>query len=254
MMHGHESADAVLGNIDLLAKILHHLPVKDLLRSKCVCKKWRWRKEDEDEDEETGSWSKHDVVPSLPNDIKILKNDGVYCNGAIHWYVLRGTDTIRAPLSLYFDIDRLCLKSLPTLPFTLPYSFIHGAYFVECRGNLHLIAKSSMQENIYSIWELKEDYSGWIQKYTLNLTTLTTLTTLLSSSLRSLCVVSQPPNEDEEDESMLAILLVGKDTVMSYNLEDHSSRIIYQGDAGSSLGGQYFETLVSISPGYNKIQ
>ncbi|MED6187101.1 hypothetical protein PIB30_073159 [Stylosanthes scabra] len=194
---------------------------------------------------ETGSWSKHDVAPSFPNDIKILKKDGLYCNGAIHWYV--------HGLSVYFDIDSLCLKNLPTLlPFTLPYPFIHGEYFVECRGNLHLIAKSSMQVNIYSIWELKEDYSGWIQKYTLN---LTTLTTLLSSSLRSLCVVSQPPNEDEEHESMLAILLVGKDTVMSYNLEDHSSRIIYQGDAGSygdllarpySLGGPYFETLVSV--------
>ncbi|MED6124429.1 hypothetical protein PIB30_058816 [Stylosanthes scabra] len=201
---------------------------------------------------ETGSWSKHDVLLSLPNDIKILKNDGVYCNGAIHWLVLREINTIhRAPLSLYFDINRLCVKNLPTLPFTLPYYFMDGAYFVECRGNLHLIAESSMQVKCYSIWELKEDYSGWIQKYTLNLTTL-------QRPVRSLCAVSQPPNEDEEDESMLAVLLVGNNyTVMSYNLKDHTSRIIYQEGrfypdffAGPYfLGGQYFEILVSISPG-----
>ncbi|MED6124427.1 hypothetical protein PIB30_058814 [Stylosanthes scabra] len=214
---------------------------------------------------ETGSWSKHDAVPSFPNDIEILKNDGVYCNGAIHWYVLPGNYTILASLSVYFDIDRLCFKNLPKLPFTVPYNVINGAYFVECRGNLHLIARACKQAGLdYDIWELKEDYSGWIRKYNVDLTTFKETTPRSFQKFRSLslCVTSQPPNENEEEESMLAILVVGNSTVVSYNLKDHSSTIIYQGDDGFYpvpfggpyfLGGPYFETLVSISPGYNKL-
>ncbi|MED6200524.1 hypothetical protein PIB30_085985, partial [Stylosanthes scabra] len=186
---------------------------------------------------ETDSWSKHDVVPSFPNDIKILKNDGVYCNGAIHWYVLpHGNYSIRPSLSVYFDIDRLCFKNLPPLPLTVPYSLIEGAYLVECRGNLHLIANSCIDQELlsYDIFELKEDYSRWIRKYNVN------LTTLQNERVRSLCVVSQPPNEDEEDDSMLAILVLGYNNAVSYNLKDHSSRLL---SSPSSIGGLYYETL-----------
>ncbi|MED6112567.1 hypothetical protein PIB30_062820 [Stylosanthes scabra] len=39
--HRYSSGDGVLGDEDLLTEILLRLPVKDLLRCKCVCKKWK---------------------------------------------------------------------------------------------------------------------------------------------------------------------------------------------------------------------
>ncbi|MED6196188.1 hypothetical protein PIB30_045000, partial [Stylosanthes scabra] len=53
----------------------------------------------------TGSWSKLD--PSFPNNINNYSCNGVYCNGAIHWYALGEN-------SLHFDIDSLGFKTLPT--------------------------------------------------------------------------------------------------------------------------------------------
>ncbi|MED6211597.1 hypothetical protein PIB30_075318 [Stylosanthes scabra] len=103
----------------------------------------------------TGSWSKLDLLPSFPNKID-YNCDCVYCNGAIHWYALGKN-------SVHFDIDSLCLKTLPTLQLpALSSDELEVVYFGGCGGNLHLIV-GKIDENLrYDIWELKEDYSGWI--------------------------------------------------------------------------------------------
>ncbi|MED6124432.1 hypothetical protein PIB30_058819 [Stylosanthes scabra] len=190
---------------------------------------------------ETGSWSKHDVLVSFPNnDINnIIEYDGVYCNGAIHWYFLREN-------SVYFDIGGLCFKDLPTLPLTssqAPYCEL------SCRRNLHRITYTSDEKGKFDIWELKEDYSGWIPRYHVDLTTFQ-LGLQACKFYAVLGVVYQPPNEDEEEESVLVILAVDFLKIVSYNLKNRRSRIIYQENKGCYASprfhGLYFETLMSI--------
>ncbi|MED6149174.1 hypothetical protein PIB30_059923 [Stylosanthes scabra] len=187
---------------------------------------------------EMGSWSKHDLLLSVLNDINeiILSYHGVYCNGAIHWYFLREN-------SVYFDIDGLCFKDLPTLP--LPSRFTY--YMLSCGRNLHWITYTSDEMWKFHIWELKEDYSGWIPRYHVDLTTLQ-LDLQAYTFDGVLGVVYQPPNEDEEEESVLVIIIVDFKRIVSYNLKNRRSRIIYQGDGcyPPSFHGLYFETLMSI--------
>ncbi|MED6209608.1 hypothetical protein PIB30_056412 [Stylosanthes scabra] len=149
---------------------------------------------------ETGSSSKHDVLFSVPNVVNnIIRYEGCYCNGAIHWYFLRGN-------SVYFDIDGLCFKNLPPLPFTPKSS--HSMQV--CGRNLQWITyefdSSEFHDNwVFDIWELKEDYSGWILRYHVDPVTLQfDLEARIFDAV--LGVVYQPPNEDEEEESVLVIL------------------------------------------------
>ncbi|XP_057745615.1 F-box protein At5g07610-like [Arachis stenosperma] len=177
----------------------------------------------------TGSWSKLDVHLSFPNkNFDPCHDDGgVYCNGAIHWY----------DHSAYLDIDRLCFKNLPVLP--IPRTgLLQVKHFGESGGNLYLIIEESRYSGRYDFWELKEDYSEWILKYHVDRT-----------YADPLCVICQPPNEDEQEESICAILLIGYKKLVSYNLKDHSCKIFYEEEDSSFVDVKvypYFETLASI--------
>ncbi|MED6124431.1 hypothetical protein PIB30_058818 [Stylosanthes scabra] len=182
---------------------------------------------------ETGSWSKHDVLPSSPdNDISIHYN-GPYCNGAIYWNY-----------SVYFDIDGLCFKNLPPLQLTAGrYYFVRG-----CGRNLHSVTVNNYEDDWkFDIWELKEDYSEWILRYHVDLTTLR-LDIQANTFDGVLAVVCQPPNEDEEEESVLVIIAVDYKRIVSYNLKNHISRIIHEGSERFApiFYGLYFEILISI--------
>ncbi|KAL4357822.1 hypothetical protein AHAS_Ahas09G0225100 [Arachis hypogaea] len=189
---------------------------------------------------ETGSWSKVDFLTSFPNDIYYFDN-GVYCNGAVHWFAIGKS-------SVYLDVDLLCVKNLPTLPLPLsvPLSdLLEDVYFGECGGNIHLIVAKYNEKLRYDIWELKEDYSGWIVRYYIDLTSLQSDRGHFDVS----CVVRQPPKEDEDEEAMLAIVSDEMRKFVAYNLKDHSSRIIYEIKERRYLlylHHQYFETLAVI--------
>ncbi|MED6128971.1 hypothetical protein PIB30_103242, partial [Stylosanthes scabra] len=188
----------------------------------------------------TGSWTKLDLLPSFPNNID-YSCDGVYCNGAIHWYALGEN-------SVHFDIDRLCLKTLPTSP----SHQLEVVHFGGCGRNLHLTVGKRHESSRYNIWELKEDYSGWIARYHVDLSSID----LHGFLFEFKCVVRQPPKEDEDEESMLAILIVNLQKFVAYNLKDHSSRVFYEEPAPCppNFHHQYFETLVGVRPGYNNNQ
>ncbi|MED6124433.1 hypothetical protein PIB30_058820 [Stylosanthes scabra] len=166
---------------------------------------------------ETSSWSKHDVILSSPNnDINIRYDNAPYCNGAIYWN------------SVYFDIDELCFKNLPTLPLTAGRDyFVRGCG----RRNLHSVTVKNYEDDWkFDIWELKEDYSGWILRYHVDLTTLR-LDIQANTFDVVLAVVCQPPNEDEDEESVLVIIVVDFKRIVSYNLKNRRSRIIHEGSA-----------------------
>ncbi|MED6145570.1 hypothetical protein PIB30_026429 [Stylosanthes scabra] len=182
----------------------------------------------------TKSWSRVDLLPSFPNS---NLDYGVYCNGAIHWYAV-------GKYSMYFDIDRLCLKNLPTLE--LPGARmidLEVVYFGECGGNLHLIVARIDEKLRYDILELKEDYSEWMVRYYIDLSTIESRN---STVFGVSCVVRQPPKEDENEESKLAIVSVDYEKLVAYNLKDHSSRIFYEGGFVPYIQHQYFETLAGM--------
>ncbi|MED6211600.1 hypothetical protein PIB30_075321 [Stylosanthes scabra] len=182
----------------------------------------------------TGSWSKLDLLPSFPNNINYIF-DGVYCNGAIHWHALGEN-------SVHFDIDSICLKTLPTSH--IPSHELEVVYFGGCGRNLHLILGKRHERSRYNIWELKEDYSAWIARYYVDLSSIEPY----GFHFEVKCVVRQPPKEDEEEESALAILIVNLQKFVAYNLKDHSSRIFYEEPTtcGPHFHHQYFETLAGI--------
>ncbi|MED6135467.1 hypothetical protein PIB30_046743 [Stylosanthes scabra] len=193
---------------------------------------------------ETGSWSKLDVLSHPPPTLFCFPKPAVYCNGAIHWFELGDNFVI----SVYFDIDQLCFKNIPVLPIPaavmISQNQMQVMHFGESGGILYLITKKSYK---YDIWELKEDYSRWILKYNVD----PTKNNLVRNSLihvAPLRVVCQPPNEDGEEESVFVILIVEQQKLVSYNLKDHSAKILHQEDRFSPphLKEQYFETLASI--------
>ncbi|MED6124424.1 hypothetical protein PIB30_058811 [Stylosanthes scabra] len=196
---------------------------------------------------ETGSWSKHDLLSPLPRDLYCFPEPGVYCNGAIHWFEL-GYNFVN---SLYFDIDKLCFKDLPVLPVThgvLPCDQLQAMHFGESGGNLYLITARSTVKLKYDIWELKEDYSRWILRYNVD-ATKNNLVRNWCISVAPIRVVRQPPNEDGEEESIFAILIVEHRKLVSYNLKDHSRKILHQEDRfllPPYFKDQYFETLASV--------
>ncbi|MED6113005.1 hypothetical protein PIB30_067027, partial [Stylosanthes scabra] len=107
----------------------------------------------------------------------------------------------------------------------LPSHQLEVVYFGGCGGNLHLIV-GKIDENLrYDIWELKEDYSGWIVRYYIDLRSIKSYG---HGHVDVSCVVRQPPKEDEDEESMLAILVVDMKKFVAYNLKDHSSRIFHE--------------------------
>ncbi|MED6149175.1 hypothetical protein PIB30_059924, partial [Stylosanthes scabra] len=181
---------------------------------------------------ETGSWSKHDVLPPSPNNDIDIHYDEPYCNGAIYWN------------SVYFDIDELCFKNLPTFPLTAGQHYFVGGW----GRNLHSITVKNYEDDWkFDIWELKEDYSGWILRFHVDLTTLQKDIQAYTFH-RVLGVVCQPPNEDEEEESVLVMIFVDFKRIVSYNLKNRRSRIIHQGDGRFApiFRGLYIETLISI--------
>ncbi|MED6187100.1 hypothetical protein PIB30_073158 [Stylosanthes scabra] len=145
---------------------------------------------------------------------------------------------------IFFNQLTTEIMDLPTLPLTP-----QDSYFLRvCGRNLHWITFKSNNIWEFDIWELKEDYSGWILRFHVDLTTLQH--DLHAHSFDTVFGVAyQPPNEDEEEESVLVIIAVDNFMkIASYNLKNRRSRILYRGDGRSAptLHGLYFETLISI--------
>ncbi|OIW03271.1 hypothetical protein TanjilG_20575 [Lupinus angustifolius] len=179
---------------------------------------------------ETSSWSEEDILFIAPPNIHV--DSGVYCNGAIYWYISGGD-------SIYFDVGRKCFNTLP-YPTFIDYNNMLVKYFGESKGNLHLILVSNDESVEFDILELKKDISGWVVRYHVDLNLIGgTFSQHGNLKYSVLCVVRQAKEED----SMLVLFVDSK--ILSYNLKNHTSRIVCGiDDVGQSF--QYFETLSNI--------
>ncbi|CAI9091982.1 OLC1v1027106C1 [Oldenlandia corymbosa var. corymbosa] len=84
---------------------------------------------------------------------------GVYCNGAINWLC-----NLRYDNFLYFNVDEERLGEMPPL-YTAEYLSGDLEFFGESGGHLHLIEVYGLVEPVFTIHEMKRDYSGWFPKY-----------------------------------------------------------------------------------------
>ncbi|MED6124430.1 hypothetical protein PIB30_058817 [Stylosanthes scabra] len=301
--HRYSSGDGVLGDEDLLTEILLRLPVKDLLRCKCVCKKWKsfisdpqfcyrhtlilCRKHKHNpylypSGIIVRSSHSHDELDMFPftNNTKIRRFNVKRFDdaGELDSYFIRpcndGFDHRVGSLSrLYlafepwksphykvivfdkvfgnnredYELIATKIKNLPTIPLLLKP---RSSYYMQvCGRNLHWITFKFDGEWKFDIWELKEDYSGWILRYHVDLLATLRIDLQACSLDAVLGVVHQPPNEDEDEESVLVIIVVDFFKIVSYNLKNRISRIIYEEDGdyhAPGFHGLYFETLISI--------
>ncbi|KAK8272301.1 hypothetical protein V6Z11_D11G321100 [Gossypium hirsutum] len=199
------SAEMVESNQDLLTQILLHFPVKSLLKSRCVSKRWLSLISDpqfaakishlnvnlgpsglyfygspfgflnfdtnhnmlkiEIFSSENKAWTDSGGPFEAPHYTDF--EHGVFCNGAIHW--LSPTD-----VSLYFDVETESLKTM-AMPRTQTggpsgyWSSQRFPYFGQCAGCLHLIEVDSISKPRFHILEMKPDHSHWCDKYRVNL-------------------------------------------------------------------------------------
>ncbi|PRQ37024.1 putative F-box associated interaction domain-containing protein [Rosa chinensis] len=112
---------------------------------------------------ETLSWRLSGSPFNAPIDMVFY--NGVVWNGTIHWISPTAA-------SLCFDIVHEQLGEMPSLPSNEKWSKRRLRYFGESGGHLHLIEIYGSGTTQFQVFEMKKDYSSWIPKYQVDLTTI----------------------------------------------------------------------------------
>ncbi|XP_024029693.1 F-box protein At5g07610-like [Morus notabilis] len=129
---------------------------------------------------ETGPWRLCSNLGSFPAQFSTQFNDGVFWNGAVHWFCPSGT-------SLYFKVDEERLGEIPMLPVPDDFDPLNRmlAYFGESRDHLHFVDHIHESGEVrLNVYEMERDYSGWFVKYRVDLSRVSTaFPELIPSSL-----------------------------------------------------------------------
>ncbi|MED6185958.1 hypothetical protein PIB30_062122 [Stylosanthes scabra] len=184
---------------------------------------------------ETKSWSDPVILFT-----KVPVKFGAYCNGIVHWF---------SPLKtlIYFDINKFCFNELQwTIP-SYDFCLLHVRYFRESGGNMYLVLANVDRELEYDIWELEKDYCGWVLKYHMDLNHICEGLVLSLRNYNGRVPMSVVCQENEEEDSVVVFIKDSNDKkmkVLSYNLNNHGSRILHELDKEFFCNSfQYFETL-----------
>ncbi|XP_059670846.1 F-box protein At5g07610-like [Cornus florida] len=139
-------------------------------------------------------------------------NEGVYCNGSIHWLSYPKEKT-----SSYFDVNQERFCPMPTPP-SAGFEFLH--HFGESGGHLHVI-NYYMGFNV-NVWEMESDYSKWTTKYQVCLN-MTTMVVDLALVMREDTTLSLIHNEDEGDVSLVLVARIEMNyMIISYNIKENT--------------------------------
>ncbi|XP_059663458.1 F-box protein At5g07610-like [Cornus florida] len=148
--------------------------------------------------------------------IELDFDNGVYCNGSIHWISFRSEGT-----SIYFDVDQENLCQMPSPPYRATFEFRH---FGESRGHLHVTEYIHIFDhtrfNVVHISEMESDYSKWSLKYRVDLKPM-----IIDLSLQERIV----PDEfsvlslihDDEADHVFLVLFVGTNMIISCNIKNN---------------------------------
>ncbi|THG11016.1 hypothetical protein TEA_028832 [Camellia sinensis var. sinensis] len=171
---------------------------------------------------ETGLWS-----PSgdpFTGDVSF--NLGVFWNGALHWISTSGGD------SLYFNVDKERLETMPMPPIPDGWEERRLRYFRESRDHLHLIEIYGPHTTQFNVYEMERDYCGWFVKYRVDIDAIpNAFPEMIHSSLDPSdlyyyqFVILDLIREENDEESFLVLHIPGK--VIRYNFRDKSFRELF---------------------------
>ncbi|KAL6135922.1 hypothetical protein ACLB2K_068147 [Fragaria x ananassa] len=158
---------------------------------------------------ETKSWSL--VNSSFETQGHISYQDGVYCNGAVHWVG-------RICEMAYYHLEEERVGLVDGLPRCEEnWETREYRYFKESSdGHLHLIDIYSPCFTKFEVLEMGRDYSGWFVKFNVDLDLLCTA----YPRFKVFCVLFLAKGENEEECSSLLLHAPGK--VFSYNVKSNT--------------------------------
>ncbi|OUZ99231.1 F-box domain [Macleaya cordata] len=181
----------------------------------------------------TASWRVSGNAFIAPPDI--FSTPGVFWNGSLHWI-----NRLEEGSSLYFDVDRELVKTMPMPPIPDEWDERMTEYFGECRGHMHLIEIYGPCTS-FDILEMETDYSGWNVKYRVNLDSLKIaypemVRDVSDEFVDRLEFFVLLVEEEEEESSSSKLVLQIPDKVISYDLKEMSFMKIH--DLAPSLHGE----------------
>ncbi|XP_057440764.1 F-box protein At5g07610-like [Lotus japonicus] len=152
---------------------------------------------------------------------------GVYCNGAIHW-------CNRGDFSVYFDVDAQCLKYY-SMPLSNSDEWLKTRiyYFGESGGHLHLILpepeplKENQKPSFYDIFELKEDYSGWLLTHRIDMKSIRLQFTHMRSCFNYYIF--------HKNKSSISVLIVAREGAIINDPVDNTSTKLCDFEIGTSI-------------------
>ncbi|XP_024987307.1 F-box protein At5g07610-like isoform X2 [Cynara cardunculus var. scolymus] len=245
------SAYEVLSYDDLLIEILLRLPAISLHLFKSVSKRWLSlitdpnftlrRSQITNIDPPSGLFLQRPYVPYdyefVPFDIRIPSNrspinttlafgpdagfhHGIYWNNAIHWL-----DFVNGGLHFKLDIEHPLLTRVQT-PGTLDRKLHYVHKLLESRGRL-LLVYPVLDSRQLKVYEMRNEYSGWLVKYIVNLDDMGKLfpKTWLISAKRFCIIVRSVVVGEREEDSYVVMEVSGK--LIQYHIVLKTLRMIY---------------------------
>lgn len=151
--------------------------------------------------------------------------DGIYWNGALHWFSKRGD-------GYYFDLEQERLWRMPALPVREGMTWYDRSLLhpLVARGHFHALEIYGPAGSQLDVYEMEDDYSGWFVKYHINLDPVAAAFPRMGQMLASrrqdeaYCVLSLV-REEKDEESFLVLHVPGE--IIRFNLVDQSFSIIH---------------------------
>ncbi|KAK8598814.1 hypothetical protein V6N13_076760 [Hibiscus sabdariffa] len=184
---------------------------------------------------ETHLWSFSSNIPKVKN-----FGQGVYCGGAIHWIM----NNSRCLLCFNVHLERFQEIPLPNILDDWDRE-PKCRYFGECGGRLHLILTSCKHSTRqFDVYEMKNDYSGWLTKYQVDLNALTSTYPEMTRShshpsdwdyhaFRVLAIVVREESKQGPSPSSFIVLHIpGK--AITYSFKDKTSTLLHDFAPGCS--------------------
>ncbi|MBA0602622.1 hypothetical protein Gorai_002796 [Gossypium raimondii] len=183
----------------------------------------------------TGSWDLCIVSFEVDEDEQEIElNNGVFCNGRIHWCGY-GEE------SLYFDVEKECLE---TMPMALPSRMDAPEtcrYFSESRGVLYVAVTYCMSVCLeFDVFEMARDYSEWNWKKRVNLGDAVKAFPELElgcieyyPGFSGVCIIGS----EKQEEPMVVVWADGK--IISFDFRQGAWKMLYDLGPGIKIGSLY---------------
>ncbi|XP_024987306.1 F-box protein At5g07610-like isoform X1 [Cynara cardunculus var. scolymus] len=167
---------------------------------------------------ETGNWSV--CGDRFPLQCFTGFHHGIYWNNAIHWL-----DFVNGGLHFKLDIEHPLLTRVQT-PGTLDRKLHYVHKLLESRGRL-LLVYPVLDSRQLKVYEMRNEYSGWLVKYIVNLDDMGKLfpKTWLISAKRFCIIVRSVVVGEREEDSYVVMEVSGK--LIQYHIVLKTLRMIY---------------------------